>query len=244
MKKQLVALNKFIAHAGVCSRRKAADLVRSGVVTVNDIAITEAGYKVNLNDVVKVQGKIIKQEQLVYILLNKPKDYITTLSDQKGRRTVMDLVKDAAKERIYPVGRLDRNTTGLLLLTNDGALTHKLAHPSYEVQKMYHVVLDKVLKIKDGEKIKVGVELEDGIVPVDELYFVENKPQTNVRLVLHSGKYRVVRRLFASLGYEVITLDRVQYAGLTKKGLLVGMWRFLTNEEVQMLKALVFEFFV
>jgi len=236
MKKELIALSKFIAHSGVCSRRKAAELVRSGVVMVNDTIIAEAGHKVSPDDVVKVQGKVIKQEQLVYILLNKPKDYITTLSDQKGRRTVMDLVKGAAKERIYPVGRLDRNTTGLLLLTNDGALTHRLAHPSYEIQKMYHVVLDKVLKAKDGEKIKVGVELIDGIVPVDELYFVENKPQTNVRLVLHSGKYRVVRRLFASLGYNVVTLDRVKYAGLTKKDLLVGKWRFLRDEEVEMLK--------
>ncbi len=238
MKNDETYLSKFIAHAGVCSRRKAADLVRSGTVTVNDTVITEPGYKVESGDVVKISGKVIKQEPFVYILLNKPKDYITTMRDQKGRRTVMDLVKGAVKERIYPVGRLDRNTTGLLLLTNDGELTNKLSHPRHEVQKTYYVVLNNPLKRADAENIKAGVELEDGFVLVDELYFVENKPKSHVQLVLHSGKYRVVRRLFAHLGYEVVKLDRVLYAGLTKKGLPVGAWRFLNDKEVCTLKKL------
>ncbi len=237
MKKNPIVLSKYIAHAGVCSRRKAAELVRSGVVMVNDTVIIELGHKVNPDDdIVKVDGKTIKLQQLVYLLLNKPKDYITTMADQKGRKTVMDLVRGVVNERIYPVGRLDRNTTGLLLLTNDGELTQQLAHPRFEVQKTYQVTLNKLLTNGDAKIILAGVVLEDGVVMVDNLYFIQGLPKTNVRVVLHSGKYRVVRRLFAHLGYEVIKLDRVEYAGLTKKDLAVGTWRFLTDEETRILK--------
>ncbi len=235
--KHSISLSKYIAHTGICSRRKATMLIRDGLVMVNNQVITEPGHKVEQVDEVKVKGKVVKPIQAtLYILLNKPKDYITTLADEADRRTVIDLIKPAIVERIYPVGRLDRNTTGLLLLTNDGALAHILTHPRYQVKKTYHVVLKRSLQEDDLQKIKSGVLLEDGVAMVDDIYFIPNKARNYLRLVLHSGKYRVIRRLFEKLGYTVVKLDRIEYAGLTKKGLPVGAWRYLTEKEVVLLK--------
>jgi len=232
-----ISLSKYIAHAGICSRRKAVLLIKSGFVTVNNQTVIEPGNKISQSDEVKVRGKIVKPEQAtIYILLNKPKDYITTLLDQAGRRTVIDLVKPDVVERIYPVGRLDRNTTGLLLLTNHGLLAHALAHPRYKVEKVYHVTLGEPLQENDLKKIKYGVELEDGIIVIDAVHFILHKQKNYLRLVLHSGKYRVLRRLFKKLGYTVAKLDRVKYAGLTKKRLPIGVWRYLTEKEIVLLK--------
>jgi len=212
-------------------------LIKDSFVTVNNQIVVEPGHKVSQSDEIKVEGKIVRPEQAtIYILLNKPKDYITTLSDQAGRRTVIDLIEPDVVQRVYPVGRLDRNTTGLLLLTNDGVLAHTLAHPRYQVEKVYHVVLDSPLQEHDLKKIKSGVELEDGIVVVDAVCFMLGKQKNYLRLVLHSGKYRVLRRLFKKLGYTVAKLDRVEYAGLTKKRLRIGAWRYLTEKEIALLK--------
>jgi len=228
-------LNKYIAHAGICSRRKAVQLIKQKKVLVNDVVITDPGHKVTLQDKVIVDGEPLKQQNLIYILLNKPKDCVSTASDERGRTTVLDIIHGASDTRVYPVGRLDRNTTGLLLLTNDGELTQKLAHPKYQVQKVYHVTLDRTLSKKDFDAIQKGVELDDGIVHVDSLrYVLPSKKKLYV--TLHSGRYRVVRRLFKEIGYSVIALDRVKYAELTKQGLPRSAWRYLTKEEVSSIK--------
>lgn len=235
-KKLQDSLSKFLAQAGVASRRKVVDLIKSGVVTVNDVVIKEPGFKITNNDVIAVKSEVVRAETKIYILLNKPKNCITTVSDDLSRRSVIDLISDQIHQRIYPVGRLDRNTTGLLVLTNDGDLTLRLSHPRFEVEKTYHLQLDKPLTHKDMQHLFEGVELEDGVVAVDRAYFFKNESKKRCAVVLHSGKNRVVRRLFAQLGYEVIKLDRVEYAGLTKHGLAVGSWRYLTTQEITMLK--------
>lgn len=228
-------LNKFISHCGVCSRRDAVELIKSGKVKVNDELIVEPFHRVSQKDKITLSGKkLFIQKNLVYILLNKPKGYITTLDDPKGRRTVMDIFGDEIQERIYPVGRLDRNTTGVLVLTNDGELAQKLAHPKFEARKVYQVILDKDLTLEDFQKIRAGVLLEDGPAPVDQLEFLDAK--NKLGLEIHSGRNRIVRRIFESLGYVVEKLDRVMYAGLTKKNVVRGKWRFLTKQEVINLK--------
>ena len=229
-------LNKFLAHAGLCSRRDAADVIKKGTVTVNGTVVTEPGFKVTDDADVKVEGKPIRRSKnLVYILMNKPKDYITTAEDPQGRKTVMDIIKHATTERVYPVGRLDRNTSGVLLLTNDGDLAQKLSHPSFEVRKIYEVRLDKILTKDDFEKILNGVKLEDGEVHADSLAYGD-KDKSVVGIEIHSGKNRVVRRIFETLGYDVRGLDRVMYANLTKKNVERGKWRFLNDKEVRLLK--------
>lgn len=234
---QLMPLNKFIAHSGVAARREAADIVRQGKVKVNNAVITEPGHKVSVQDVIKVNGKkIFLEKNLVYILLNKPKDFITTTDDPQGRKTVLDLIKRATTERIYPVGRLDRNTSGVLLLTNDGELSQKLTHPSNEIKKVYHVTLNKPLEKKDFDQILKGVVLEDGPASVDVLAYADIKDKTQIGVEIHSGKNRIVRRIFEALGYDVRNLDRVIFAGLTKKNIERGKWRFLTEKEVRDLK--------
>lgn len=232
----LIRLNKYLADAGIASRRKADELIAAGEVTVNGTIIIELGFKVSREDKVSFNGQPLRKERTVYVLLNKPKDYITTTEDPQERRTVMELVKSASRERIYPVGRLDRNTTGLLLMTNDGELAQKLAHPKHEVTKLYHVTLDKTLRKADFEQILAGLELEDGPVQVDDLAYVEGATKKEVGIEIHSGKNRIVRRIFESLGYEVVKLDRSIYAGLTKKDLPRGRWRYLTDEEIKRLK--------
>jgi 23S rRNA pseudouridine2605 synthase len=230
-------LNKFIAHAGVCSRRDAADMVKLGKVKVNGQVITEPGHKVSGKDDVKVNGKkVFLQKNLIYILLNKPKDFITTTEDPQGRKTVLDLIKRATTERVYPVGRLDRNTSGVLLLTNDGELSQKLTHPSNEIKKIYSVTLDKPLDKKDFDQILKGVMLEDGAASVDKLAFADTKDKTQLGVELHSGRNRIVRRIFEHLGYDVKQLDRVMFAGLTKKNIERGKWRYLNEKEVRELK--------
>jgi 23S rRNA pseudouridine2605 synthase len=231
----LIRLNKFMANSGVGSRREADELIKMGLVTVNGVTITEMGYKVKPTDEVRYEGKKLKAEKPVYILLNKPKGFITTTSDPQERNTVMNLVAGAGKERIYPVGRLDRNTTGLLLLTNDGDLADKLTHPSFNVKKIYKVELDKPITKNDFQKIKEGVRLEEGKAMVDDLAIVDDDSKT-LGIELHIGWNRIVRRIFESLGYEVVKLDRVVYAGLDKKDLARGQWRFLKPEEIVMLK--------
>ncbi len=232
-------LNKYIAHGGICSRRDAADLIRQGKVTVNGKPVNEPGTKVLPTDLVKVNGKKITiSKNFVYILLNKPKDYLTTMDDPQGRRTVIDLIRAATTERVYPVGRLDRNTSGVLLLTNDGDLAQKLAHPSHEIKKVYHVTLDKALTKGDFDKIVGGVTLEDGPAHVDVLAYADAKDRSQVGLEIHSGRNRIVRRIFEHLGYDVRGLDRVMYAGLTKKNVQRGMWRLLSEKEIRILKYL------
>lgn len=235
----LIRLNKFIANAGICSRREADQLIVAGAVKVNGKIVKELGTKVSVDDKVQYGDMTIRPEKPVYVLLNKPKGYITTTDDPFERKTVMVLVMDAGKERIYPVGRLDRNTTGLLLFTNDGELAKKLTHPSHNIEKLYHVVLDKALKKSDMVAIVKGIELEDGFIQADEVAYVEgldDKKQIGIRL--HSGKNHIVRRIFEHLGYTVSRLDRVVFAGLTKKDLPRGKWRFLKQEEINRLKML------
>lgn len=235
--KGTMPLNKFIAHAGVAARRDAAEMVRKGLVKVNDELVTEPGFKVAAKDEVRVNGKkIFLAKNLVYILLNKPKDYITTTDDPQGRKTVLDIIGRATPERVYPVGRLDRNTSGVLLLTNDGELAQKLTHPSNEVKKVYHVTLNKPLDKKDFDQILKGVVLEDGAANVDVLAYADAKDRTQVGVEIHSGRNRIVRRIFESLGYDVRNLDRVIFAGLTKKNIERGKWRFLSEKEVRDLK--------
>lgn len=232
-----IRLNKFIANSGLCSRREADQLIISGVITVNGAAITELGYKVNPGDDVRYDGKRLKSEKLVYVLLNKPKGLLTTTKDPQERETVMGVFERNIKERIYPVGRLDRNTTGLLLLTNDGDLAEKLSHPSHEVKKIYKVELDKPLEQEDFQKIIKGVVLEEGRAKVDDLAIISDDHKT-IGLELHIGWNRIVRRIFERLGYVVLKLDRSVYAGLDKRDLPRGKWRFLTREEVIRLKHL------
>lgn len=230
-----MTLNKYIAHSGECSRRDAAEYVKQGKVKVNGELIIEPGYRVEPGDTVSLLGKkLTPQRGLVYVLLNKPKGFITTTEDPEERKTVMDLVANAGEERLFPIGRLDRNTTGVLLLTNDGSLAHKLSHPSYNIKKIYQVTLNKNLTRGDYEKISKGIELEDGPAPVDAIAYLENRNE--VGLEIHNGKNRIVRRIFESLGYEVEKLDRVMYAGLTKKNVARGKWRFLTEREIVLLK--------
>jgi 23S rRNA pseudouridine2605 synthase len=234
---ELMPLNKFISHAGVCGRREAAELIKQAFITVNGTVITEPGFKVSEKDLVKYKGKKLSAKTTaVYILLNKPKDYITTSEDPKGRKTVLDLVRGATPERIYPVGRLDRNTTGVLLLTNDGELSQKLTHPSYEIKKIYEVTLDKIINKKDFEAIYNGITLEDGFIKPDVLSFVDDKDRKVLGIEIHSGKNRIVRRIFESFGYSVEKLDRVLFANLTKKNVNRGKWRMLTEKEVRLLK--------
>jgi 23S rRNA pseudouridine2605 synthase len=235
----LMPINKFIAHCGICSRRDAADLVKKGKITVNGKPVTEPGTKVSPNDLVKWNDKKISiSRNFVYILLNKPKDFLTTTEDPQGRKTVLDLVRNASSERVYPVGRLDRNTSGVLLLTNDGDLSQKLAHPKHGVKKVYHVLLDRPLTKADFDKVVAGVDLEDGPASVDALAYAEPKDRAQVGLEIHSGRNRIVRRIFEQLGYEIKGLDRVMYAGLTKKNLQRGKWRLLSEKEIRMLKYL------
>ena len=233
-------LNKFVAHSGVCARRKAAELVKSGKIFVNGRKMLNPSYMVKDNDKVMYEGRRLKiEERTVYILMNKPKNTVTTLKDEKGRLTVRDIIGDKIKERIYPVGRLDRATTGLLLLTNDGDLARKLSHPSSEVKKFYQVALDRDLTNDDLEKIRKGLELEDGFIKVDGIDYVKNEGKSIVGIELHSGKNRIIRRIFEHMKYSVVRLDRVYYAGLTKKDLKRGWWRHLTEREVIMLKHFV-----
>ena len=232
----LIRLNKFIAHAGICSRREADKLIESGIIQVNGKVVTSLGTRIKATDKVQYDGQVLKTEKKFYVLLNKPKGYITTTDDPFDRNTIMPLVKDACKERIYPVGRLDKNTTGLLLLTNDGDLAKKLSHPRYGIKKIYHAVLDKNIVHADFVKIQSGIQLEDGFIKVDKLAFADAVSKKELGLELHSGKNRIVRRIFESLGYKVVKLDRVKYASLTKKDVPRGKWRHLTEQEVSFLK--------
>ncbi len=236
-----IRLNKFLANAGVCSRREADEFITAGVVSVNGEIVTELGTKIKRSDVVKFHDEPVNIERKIYVLLNKPKDTVTTSDDPQERRTVMDLVKGACTERIYPVGRLDRNTTGVLLLTNDGDLASKLTHPKYLKKKIYHVHLDKNLTKADMEQIATGIQLEDGEIHADEISYTDENKKNQVGIEIHSGKNRIVRRIFESLGYKVVKLDRVFFAGLTKKGLRRGDWRYLTEAEVNFLRMGSFE---
>jgi 23S rRNA pseudouridine2605 synthase len=236
---ELIRLNRYLAIAGICSRREADDLIKAGLVTVNGELVTEMGYKVKPTDLVKYDGGTIRGEKSRFILLNKPKGYITTMEDPRGRKTVMTLIERACKERVYPVGRLDRNTLGLLLFTNDGDMAKKLTHPKHGVEKLYYVETAKKVTMDQMKKLKAGIALEDGVMKVDEVEFVgdgSNHRQLGVKI--HSGKNRIVRRLFEHLGHDVVKLDRVMFAGLTKKDLPRGRWRFLSDEEVGFLKML------
>ena len=236
-----IRLNKYLANAGVCSRREADEYIQNGAVTVNGTVVTELGTKVLRSDEVKFQDQPVTLEKKVYVLLNKPKDYVTTSDDPQQRKTVMDLVKNACPERIYPVGRLDRNTTGVLLLTNDGDLASKLTHPKFLKKKVYHVYLDKPVTAHDLQQIADGIELDDGEIHADAIEYVDDRDKSQVGIEIHSGKNRIVRRIFESLGYRVVKLDRVQFAGLTKKNVRRGDWRFLTEKEVDMLRMGAFE---
>lgn len=230
-------LNKYIAHSGVCGRREAALMVKDGQVTVNGKLITEPGHKVNTKDEIKVGGKKINiVVDLVYILLNKPKDYLTTLSDPEGRKTVFDLLKNASKDRVFPIGRLDRNTTGVLLLTNDGELAQKLSHPSNEIRKVYEVKLDRPVAKKDMEEIIKGITLDDGFIKADAVAYADANDKSIIGIEIHSGRNRIVRRIFEHLRYDVRNLDRVMFAGLTKKNVERSKWRYLAEKEVRALK--------
>jgi 23S rRNA pseudouridine2605 synthase len=230
-------LNKYIAHSGVCSRRDAAELIKSGKVKLNGEVVTEPGRKVLEKDVVIVANKrVYPVEDLVYILLNKPKDYLTTTDDPQQRKTVLDLIVGATKDRVYPVGRLDRNTSGVLLLTNDGELAQKLTHPSNEIKKVYAVTLDKPLEKRHFDEILKGIELEDGMAHVDVLAYTDVQDKTQIGVEIHSGRNRIVRRIFEKFGYDVKGLDRVMFAGLTKKNVNRGKWRYLNEKEVRDLK--------
>ncbi|MBR1889382.1 MAG: pseudouridine synthase [Alloprevotella sp.] len=234
-------LNKFLANAGICSRRDADKYIEAGVVSVNGQIVTELGTKVLRTDTVLFHNEPVRIEHKVYILLNKPKGYVTTSDDPQNRKTVMDLVKNACPERIYPVGRLDRNTTGVLLLTNDGELADKLTHPQYQKKKIYHVFLDKNVTVADMRAIAEGIQLEDGMIKADDIQYTSDTDKKQVGIEIHSGRNRIVRRIFESLGYHVTKLDRVFFAGLTKKRLPRGAWRFLTEEEVNFLRMGSFE---
>ena len=236
-----IRLNRYLANSGVCSRREADNYIAAGHVTVNDKVVKELGSKVTYSDDVRFKGKKLNPEKKIYLLLNKPKDYITTVDDPYAKRTVMELVRNSCRERIYPVGRLDRHTTGLLLFTNDGELTKMLTHPSHKVVKIYQVGLDRPVERADMEKIANGFELEDGHVKVDEISYIDQSDKSQVGIQLHSGRNRIVRRIFQHVGYKVIRLDRVFFAGLTKKNVPRGKWRFLNEKEVNMLKMNIFK---
>lgn len=236
-----IRLNKYLANSGVCSRREADEFIQAGVVSVNDVIVTELGTKVKRSDIVKFHDQLVSPERKVYILLNKPKDCVTTSDDPQERHTVLDLVQGACDERVYPVGRLDRNTTGVLLLTNDGELASKLTHPKFLKKKIYYVKLDKPFEEADMQKLAEGITLEDGEIKADDISYVSEEEKDKVGIEIHSGKNRIVRRMFESLGYHVKQLDRVFFAGLTKKGLRRGEWRFLTQREVNMLQMGAFE---
>jgi pseudouridine synthase len=238
---ELIRLNKYLANAGVCSRREADDFIQAGLIKVNDEVVTELGTKVKRADEVKFQDELIKLEHKIYVLLNKPKNCVTTADDPQERLTVMDLVKTACHERIFPVGRLDRNTTGVLLLTNDGDLASKLTHPKYLKKKIYHVWLDKPVSEDDMQKLVDGIELEDGEIHADAISYVSDEDKDQVGIEIHSGRNRIVRRMFESLGYHVHKLDRVYFAGLTKKNLKRGKWRYLNDREVAMLRMGAFD---
>ena len=236
-----IRLNKFLSNAGVCSRREADEFIQEGVVQVNGQVVTELGTKITRQDTVLFKDQPVQIESKVYIILNKPKNCVTTSDDPQERLTVMDLVKNACQERIYPVGRLDRNTTGVLLLTNDGDLASKLTHPSFKKKKIYHVWLDKNVSIEDMEKIANGLELEDGEIHADAISYGSEDDKSQVGIEIHSGRNRIVRRIFESLGYHVVKLDRVYFAGLTKKNLGRGKWRYLNEREVNALRMGAFE---
>ena len=238
VEKDTIRLNKYIANSGICSRREADELITQGLVEVNGKVVTEMGYQVQKTDRVVFDGQSITPEKPVYVLLNKPKGYISTTKDEKARKTVMDLVANASPYRLFPVGRLDRQTTGLILLTNDGHLTKKLTQPSFGVKKIYHVTLDRKLSVEDLRTIADGVRLEEGVAEVDSISYIEGKPKNEVGIEIHIGWNRVVRRIFKKMGYEVEALDRVIFAGLTKKNIKRGHWRILTEMEVNNLKML------
>ncbi len=234
-------LNKYLSYAGICSRRDADEYIQAGVVSVNGQVVTELGTKVLRSDEVRFHDQPVRMEKKVYILLNKPKGYVTTGDDPQNRKTVMELVKGACNERIYPVGRLDLNTTGVLLLTNDGDLSSKLAHPKFLKKKIYHVTLDKNVTAADMRQIADGIQLEDGEIHADAIEYANDTDKKQVGIEIHSGRNRIVRRIFEHLGYKVLHLDRVYYAGLTKKNVKRGDWRFLTEKEVSMLRMGAFE---
>ncbi|WP_394332539.1 pseudouridine synthase [Chryseobacterium wanjuense] len=236
--KDTIRLNKYIANSGICSRREADDLIVQGLVEVNGKVVTEMGYQVEKTDKVVFDGQNITPEKPVYVLLNKPKGYISTTKDDKARKTVMDLVANASPYRLFPVGRLDRSTTGVILLTNDGHMTKKLTHPSFDARKIYHVTLDKKLTHEDMKLIAEGIRLDEGVAVVDQISFIEGKPKNEIGIEIHIGWNRVIRRIFQRLGYEVEALDRVMFAGLTKKNIKRGHWRILTELEVNNLKML------
>ena len=236
-----IRLNKYLANAGICSRREADEYIQAGVITVNGEVITELGTKVLRTDEVKFHDQPVSIEKKVYVLLNKPKDYVTTSDDPQQRKTVMDLVKNACRERIYPVGRLDRNTTGVLLLTNDGDMASKLTHPKFLKKKIYHVTTDHSVSAADIQRIAEGITLDDGLIKADAIEYAHATDKKQVGIEIHSGKNRIVRRIFESLGYHVTKLDRVYFAGLTKKNVRRGDWRYLTEKEVQMLRMGAFE---
>ena len=236
---ELIRLNKFLAHSGVCSRRDADKLISSGQVKVNGEVVTEMGHKVQVSDRIEYKDKVLQRERLVYVLLNKPKGFITSLDDPFDRKTVMSLVANAVQERIYPVGRLDTNTTGLLLFTNDGEIAKKMTHPSHNIKKIYHVVLDSPLTKSHFNEIEAGIELEDGPIKPDAVAYVENtESRKEIGLEIHSGRNRIVRRIFEHFEYKVVKLDRVKLGGLTKKDLPRGKWRYLLPAEINMLKML------
>ncbi len=239
--KENIRLNKYIANSGICSRREADKLIESGLIKVNGEVVTELGTKVSADDEVRYKGWVLKNEKPVYILLNKPKDVVTTVKDQNAPRTVIDLVKHACPERVYPVGRLDRGTTGVLLLTNDGELAKRLTHPKYKKKKIYHVVLDKPVTKRHLEQIVEGVDIGDEVVAADSINHVSPEEKEQIGVEIHTGQNRVIRRIFEALGYSVRKLDRVYFAGLTKKNLPRGKYRFLTKKEINMLKMNAFK---
>lgn len=230
-----ITLNKYIADSGICSRRQAAEFIKDGLVLVNNVPTKEPGYRVKEKDSIKYNGKLVRPRPKVYIMVNKPRGYISSLSDPLRNKTVVSLVQNATKDRVYPIGRLDVETTGLIILTNDGEVAQRLAHPRYEVRKIYHVKLNRELHEEDMQEIRDGMLLSDGRIISDRIYYVAGKDRKYVGIELHSGKNRIVRRIFNKLGYEVEILDRVGYAGLSKKGLSLGSWRFLTKAEIDQL---------
>lgn len=230
------SLSKFLAQSGIASRRKVVDLIEQGSIKVNNKVVKEPGYKLTADDVVTYHDKRVRAEQKIYLLLNKPTGYVTTVSDEKGRKTVMDILKKNFKQRLYPVGRLDYDTSGLLIITNDGNFAQSLAHPRFEMSKTYAVTLDRWLSLQDLAQIKHGLQLHDGFIQVDAVSYMPPQARNHVKVTLHSGKNRIVRRIFSHLGYTVKKLDRIGYADLNKKGLPVGTWRYLTDEEIESLK--------